>query len=379
MSGQPPSSRLLAVDGLRGLIMIFMAVDHASFFVAKIHPSDWWGVPLPRYPGALAFFTRFVSHPCAPGFFLLLGLSMFFFAESRRRLGWPEWRIRRYFLWRGLILIVFQLFVENPAWLLGPSEANVPGSPGPIWIYLGVLYALGLSMILGSFLLRLPAWILTGAGLAAILATQLLTPGAESSSRLFHPFLRAVLIPGQTGFLLVKYPVLPWLGVALLGMALGMMMARDRERAYRRILLLAAGALSLFPIVRLIGWPLGDFHAPAGSGWIAFLNLTKYPPSLAFLLITLGADLLLLALLSRNDEVLARWGKPLLVFGRTALFFYVVHLYLFGLAGLAFPQGTSLGWMYLIWSAGLVLLYSLCSWYGRFKARKAPDSIWRFF
>jgi len=124
---------------------------------------------------------------------------------------------------------------------------------------------------------------------------------------------------------------------------------------------------------------VGDFHPPAGPGWVAFLNLTKYPPSLAYLLVTLGIDLLLLAFLSRREEILKRWGKPLLVFGRTALFFYIAHLYVFALMGLAFPKGVPLGWMYLFWLGGLALLYFLCSWYARFKARKAADSVWRMF
>jgi uncharacterized membrane protein len=359
--------------------MIFMALDHASYFLAKAHSAEYWGLPLPQYQSPLAFLTRFITHPCAPGFFFLLGLSIVFFAESRRRLGWTDGRIRRYFLWRGLILIVLQQFVENIAWLLGPAKEIRPGSTGSLWIYLGVLYALGLSMIICGWLPRLRPAILGGAGLAAILMTQFLTPGAESVSRLYHPLLRATLIPGQTGFFGVKYPVIPWLGVALLGMALGRMMARDPRRAYRQAFLFGAGALVLFPIVRSIGWPVGDFHPPAGSGWIAFLNLTKYPPSLAFLLVTLGIDLFLLAFLSLNEEILKRWGKPLLVFGRTALFFYIVHLYVYGLTGLAFPKGFPMGWMYLFWLGGLVLLYFACSWYARFKARKSPDSVWRMF
>jgi uncharacterized membrane protein len=167
--------------------------------------------------------------------------------------------------------------------------------------------------------------------------------------------------------------------VALLGMTLGKTMARDPRRAYRQAFLFGTGALVLFPIVRSIGWPVGDFHPPAGPGWIAFLNLTKYPPSLAFLLVTLGIDLLLLALLSRAEEIVKRWGRPLLVFGRTALFFYIVHLYVYGLTGLAFPKGIPLSWMYLFWLGGLVLFYFLCSWYGRFKAQKTPDSVWRMF
>ena len=373
------SPRLIPVDALRGLIMIFMALDHASYFLAKAHSAEYWGLPLPQYQSSLAFLTRFVTHFCAPGFFFLLGLSIVFFAESRRRLGWPDGRIRRYFLWRGLILVGLQLFIENAAWLLGPADEIHPGSIGTLLIYLAVLYALGLSMIICGGLLRFRSSILVSAGAAAVLLTQLLTPGSESVSRLYQPLLRAILIPGQTGIMRVKYPVIPWLGVALLGMALGKTMARDPRRAYRQAFLFGSGALVLFPIVRSIGLPVGDFHPPAGPGWIAFLNLTKYPPSLAFILVTLGIDLLLLALLSRKEEILKRRGKPLLVFGRTALFFYIVHLYLYGLTGLAFPKGMPFGWMYLFWLGGLVLLFFLCSWYARFKVQKAPDSVWRMF
>ena len=376
---QPSSSRLIPVDALRGLIVIFMALDHASYFIARVHLSDWWGIPLPRYSSSLAFLTRFVTHPCAPGFFFLLGLSIVLFAESRRRLGWPDGRIRRYFLRRGLILIGLQFFAENIAWALIALRETPPGDTGPFFLYLGVLLALGTSMIICGRLLRLRTSILVAAGAAAVLLTQFLTPGSEDVSRLYHPFLRAILIPGQTGVGMVKYPIIPWLGVALLGMALGRKMVRDPKGAFRLAFLFGAGALVLFPVVRLIGWPVGDFHPPAGPGWVAFLNLTKYPPSLAFLLVTLGIDLVLLAFLSRREETLRRWGKPLLVFGRTALFFYIVHLYVFALMGLAFPKGVPLGWMYLFWMGGLVLLYFLCSWYARFKAQKAPDSLWRMF
>jgi len=217
------------------------------------------------------------------------------------------------------------------------------------------------------------------AGAAAVLLTQFLTPGSEDVSRLYHPFLRVILIPGQTGVGIVKYPIIPWLGVALLGMALGRKMVRDPKGAFRLAFLFGAGALVLFPVVRIIGTPVGDFHPPADSGWIAFLNLTKYPPSLPFLLLTLGIDLLILGLLSRSEETLKRFGKPLLAFGRAALFFYIVHLYVFALTGLALSKAVPLGWMVLFWASGLVLLYFLCSWYARFKAQKAPDSLWRMF
>jgi hypothetical protein len=106
--------------------------------------------------------------------------------------------------------------------------------------------------------------------------------------------------------------------------------------------------------------------------------VTKYPPSLVFLLLTLGIDLLLLALLSRSDSLLGQ-RSPLLIFGQVALFFYIVHLYLYALSGFAFPDGAGLGITYIAWLLGLMLLYPLCRWYGRFKAQAAPGSIWRFF
>ena len=107
--------------------------------------------------------------------------------------------------------------------------------------------------------------------------------------------------------------------------------------------------------------------------------MTKYPPSLAFIMLTLGVDLLLLALFSEAGEGLKKWGNPPLTFGRTALSFYIAHLYLYALIGLAFPMGTSLPLMYPFWAIGLLILYPLCRWYGEFKQRKAPGLVWRFF
>ena len=109
--------------------------------------------------------------------------------------------------------------------------------------------------------------------------------------------------------------------------------------------------------------------------------MTRYPPSLAYILLTLGVDLLVLALFARMETTLRHWAKPLFVFGQTALFFYLVHLYLYAVMGLTFAPagGTSLGWMYAYWAGGLVLLYLLCVWYRTFKQSTAPNSVWRFF
>jgi formate hydrogenlyase subunit 3/multisubunit Na+/H+ antiporter MnhD subunit len=111
-----------------------------------------------------------------------------------------------------------------------------------------------------------------------------------------------------------------------------------------------------------------------------FFHVTKYPPSIAFLLLNLGVILLLLSLFARVGEKAKKWGRPLLVFGQSSLFFYLLHLYLYGIIGLFFaPQGTGILWMYVFWAVGLILLYPLCLKYGRFKRKKSPESIWRFF
>jgi uncharacterized membrane protein len=143
---------------------------------------------------------------------------------------------------------------------------------------------------------------------------------------------------------------------------------------------LFAGAASiiLFLIVRTWGsW--GNFHPPQGTNLVAFLNLTKYPPSLAFILLTMGLNCLLLYSLTRWETGLEKWARPLLIFGQTALFFYLVHLYVYSLIGLAFPQGTGYGLLYLVWVIGLAALYPLCFLYRKFKGQKPLDSIWRFF
>lgn len=128
--------RLLSLDVLRGLIMVLMAVDHAGYFIGKLHPAEYWGRPLPQYTDAFSFLTRFISHPCAPGFFFLMGTGMILFAASRRKLGWSEKKIVRFFLIRGLLLIGIELFFINITWLLGMLSSKTefqsmgPGGEG---------------------------------------------------------------------------------------------------------------------------------------------------------------------------------------------------------------------------------------------------------
>lgn len=388
-AGPPPgaSARLLPIDAMRGLIMVLMAIDHASYFVARRHSSEFWGVDLPRYEAALPFVTRLVTHLCAPGFFLVMGVGMALFAVARvERAGWSGARVSRFFVSRGLLLIVLQHAIENPAWVLGEitgtgmvSRGGVAGGGSPLFLHFGVLYGLGATMVVWGLLLRLPGWAIAAIGAAAIFATQLLLPPPSDAATLYSPLVRLLLVPGHSDAWQVFYPLVPWLGVTGFGLLLGRALARgDARRVLRRTTMLGGALLGAFAAIRL-GGGFGNFHAPA-DGWIGFLNVTKYPPSLAFLTLTLGVDLLLLgALAAAGDALRSALARPLLVFGRTALFFYLLHLWVYLAIGLLAPNGTSVAMTYPAWLLGLAILYPVCVRYERFRSATPADSLWRFF
>lgn len=374
--------RLIPLDALRGLIMILMAIDHANYFVARMHPTgEFWGVPLPQYNNIAEFLTRFVTHLCAPGFFFLMGAGMVLFARSRRSIGWPDGRISRHLFIRGLILIFCQFFLENNAWVLGPVYAfHPPGDGEIVWIHFGVLAALGATMIIGTLFLRLKPALLIGLVSIILIGTQFLLPDASQADRLFSPLVLILFFPGRAGIFQAFYPVIPWLGIALFGFVFGRWLLADKSSSYRRAFFIGGIFLIAFCILRLTGG-FGNIHPPEGTGLVPFFNVTKYPPSLTFTLLTLGLCLIFMGIFSRLDRFLERWGKPLLVFGQSPLFFYILHLYLFAVVGLFFASGGGVGLavMYPIWIAGLFALYPLCRWYAKFKRKKPADSIWRFF
>ena len=154
-------------------------------------------------------------------------------------------------------------------------------------------------------------------------------------------------------------------------------------RVFRWTLIGGLLALPLFVLVRL-GGGFGNIRPVEGAGWIGFLNVVKYPPSLALLLITLGVSGILLYLFDRAGPALARWGRPLLVFGQVALFFYVTHMFIYKVLQVMWASGNGLAGvnlptMYLGWAAGLLLLYPICLIYGQFKRLMPPGSLWRLF
>jgi uncharacterized membrane protein len=379
--GQKPSSerseekasRLFAVDALRGLIIVFMALDHANHFIAQTHsPGEYFGGAFPVFFDPLAFLTRFVAQLCAPGFFFLMGAGMVLFANSRRERGWGEWRLVRHFWIRGLVLIALQLLIVNRAWELSP------GGWGVDW-YVGVLSALGGGLILGSLLLQLKPSLLVALTLVLMVGAELLTPGPDQWGPFFSQPMNVLLVPGGQGGLWVTYPVLQWLELVTFGLAFGHWLSDDPRRAFGRALKLGVAFLLAFAVLRQVDG-FGNLRPRMGDTWMDVLTVVKYPPSMTFILLTMGVNLTLLWVFYRAEERARPFLQPLQVFGQAPLCFYVLHLFLYaGLYLLLTPEGTSLLLMYPVWLLGLLLLFPVSLWYGRFKRRQPAGSLLRFF
>lgn len=370
--GNAPTARLLSIDALRGLIMILMALDHANLFVAHQHSTgEYWGGPFPQYDRVTPFLTRFVTHLAAPGFFLLMGVGMALLARRRTRQGWQRWRVSRHFLLRGALLVALQLLVINRAWALSPGGWAIE-------LYIGVFFALGWAMIIGSVLVWLRPAALVSLSLIFLMGTEYLTPDPVGWSGTFTTIERLLLVPGGDLGLWVNYPILPWLELLFLGLALGHYIDIKPKVAIRRGLVLGGGCLLAFFLIRQFNG-FGNIRPRTGEGWIEFLNPVKYPPSIAFTTLTTGLNLVLLWVFSRAEERSQPLVQGLAVFGRTPLFFYVVHLFLYaGLGRWLAPQGTTIARMLPVWVLGLLVLYPLCLWYGTVKQRQPAGSALRY-
>jgi len=357
--------------------MILMALDHTrDFFGAPgVNPTD---------PGSTALFlTRWITHFCAPVFFLLTGTSAYL---SRQR--WPGSGLPRYLLTRGAWLVVLELTVIRTLSYQFNADYQVT--------VLLVIWALGWSMIALGLLVQLPERFVLGIGLVVIAGHNMLD-GIRSS----HPLW--VILHGP-GFVLqgehtvfAAYPLIPWIGVTAVGYALGVTLDWPAERRRRLLLQLGACAIALFVLLRtlnLYGNPAPwSSQATSVATFLAFLNTSKYPPSLQFLLMTLGPALLFLrAIDARPPGVLA----PTIVYGRVPLFYYVVHFALIHLLAIVvslasngtahgmfespsldkYPFTPPPGWgfplpaVYLVWIGVVSMLYPACRWYARVKGGK---------
>lgn len=379
--------RLESIDALRGLIMVVMALDHVSFMVGRFHSGEMWAGLWTRYSGPLAFLTRFVTHLCAPGFFFLMGVGISLLVDSRRKQGWSNGRLSRLLLVRGLLLVLVSFFLELPAWAIGLAssrvealtgpESTIPGDGPPIMVFT-VLVGLGLSMVLAAAFIRFGAVVWAALAATALLASALLTPGPEDINTRYGFFTGVLLIPGVTQHVWVQYPVIPWFGIAALGVLFGRWIVHDRNSAFRSAPWLGVAGIAAALALRAYGG-FGNIRVPRDTSWIEFLNFIKYPPAPVFWLFMIGANLLLLAGLERRPW-LAPVARVLRVFGQAPLAFYLAHLWLFALVGAAaFRDGAGYLGVYVVWLVGLWPLYSVTLRYRNFKLARPIDSYWRLF
>jgi uncharacterized membrane protein len=366
------ASRLPPLDALRGLIIALMALDHANHFIAQQHsPGEYWGGPFPVYRSTLAFLTRFVTHLSAPGFFFLMGVGMVLFARSRQRGGWSKGAIVGHFLLRGGLLIGLQFLVVNRAWELSPGGWSLD-------VYVGVLFALGGAMILGSLVLWLRPEGLLALTAVLVLGAELLTPDPSLWNQMFQPLSRLLIVPGGNLELWVNYPILPWLELVTFGMVFGHWLVDNAGRAFERALKLGVTFILAFLVLRTLDG-FGNIRPQEGDIWIDFLNLVKYPPSITFNLLTMGVNLIFVGLFAQASGKLQGYFQPLVVFGRVPLFFYLTHLFLYVGIGRLLPGATGIPGMVPYWLLVLLILYPLCLWYGQLKHRQPANSILRFF
>lgn len=375
----PGRIRLESVDIVRGVIMIFMALDHTRDFfgVTGFSPSDPAQTTIPL------FFTRWITHFCAPVFFLLTGTGAYL---SLRRKSKRE--LSQFLFTRGLWLI----FLELTLFRCFGFQFNF----GYHVTLLNVLWALGWAMIALSVLVHLPGSLTTAFGLVMIAGHNLLDRIQSSNAiwSILHSPNFIMENPQHSVF--VGYPLIPWLGVTAVGYSLGQVYAWKRQR--RRTLLFRAGLglTAAFVILRGIN-VYGDpvpwtTQKSAAFTVLSFLNTNKYPPSLLFLLMTLGPALVFLWVI---DGRTPQFLRPALIFGRVPMFYYLLHMPLIHLIAVAvcyaryahvhwmfesptisqFPFTHPPGWgfslpiVYLIWASVVIGLYPLCRCFAAVKQR----------
>ena len=362
--------RLLSIDVLRGLLIVLMALDHANYMVALRHsPGEHWGGYFPVYSDPLAFVNRFVTHLCAPGFFFLMGVGMLLFAESRRAKGWTTLQVLRHFWIRGALLIAMQFLIVNRIWKM--SSPPFPDT------YVGVLVALGGTMILGSLFIRLKPTYLALLSLVLFVGMEFAHPDPSQWGLIFDMPLGLIFgYSGGDNALWVNFPILPWLELVPFGMLFAHWLRKDSREAMHRGLVLGVVFLLLFWIVRAVDG-FGNIRPRAGDSWIDYLNVVKYPPSMTFTLLTMGLNLALLWLISKVEQ--SKLLTPLAIFGRAPFFSYLVHLLIYvAMGNLLTPNGTSVAGVYPYWVLGLLILLPLAWGFGQWKHTQSPPSLLRF-
>jgi uncharacterized membrane protein len=382
--------RLYSVDAVRGIVMVVMALDHVrDFFHAyakALDPTD------PAKTWTALFFTRWATHFCAPTFVFLAGAGAFL---SARR-GRTKRELARFLLTRGLWLIVLELTVVRFGWVFNLDYHLV---------FVQVIWAIGWAMVALAGLVFLPTRAVAAVGLLMIFLHNALDGvGSQSLGPLGWLWVllheQGVLAPRPGFVIFVAYPLVPWVGVMALGYAFGELLTLERRRRRRLLVATGGAAFALFVLLRAAN-VYGDPTpwVAQGRGWwytlLSFLNTQKYPPSLLFLLMTLGPAVVAVALFDREGGP-GRVVRPFVVFGRVPLFYYLLHVPLIHLVAVLFayakygraewlfmnwpppgaPQpeppgyGYDLWAVYLIWLGVVAALYPLCRWFAAVKSRR---------
>lgn len=380
-----PPRRLASVDVLRGVVMILMTLDHVRDYLgdAATSPTNLATTTVPL------FLTRWVTHFCAPVFFLLTGTGAYLMS---RRTGTAS--LSRFLVTRGIWLILLETVILR---CLG-YQFNVDFRVTLFFI----LWAIGWSMITLAALVRLPLVVSLIFGLVLIVGHNLLDGVSASALGIPAPLWlvlhqQGLLLRGPEHFILVAYPLIPWIGVTAVGYALGPVFEWTADERRRFLWRAGLGITLAFFALRwfnLYGDPQ-PWTARASSAFTAlsYLNTTKYPPSLLFLLMTLGPALLFLRSI---DARIPRWLLPAEVLGRVPLFYFVLHVVLIHLIALAvcwyrygdvhwvfesptpdkYPFTQPPGWplpllyIYAFWWLVVLMLWPICRWFAAVKARR---------
>ena len=376
------SRRVDSVDLLRGLVMILMALDHTRDFIGNVAATP---TNLAATTGAL-FMTRWVTHFCAPTFSLLSGVGAYLMLRRRttRELSW-------FLLTRGVWLIVLEVTVARFFWQFN-LDYHVT--------FLTVLWALGWSMIVLSALVHLPANVVAAIAIALIALHNLTDGIAQPTSEGLRLLMTVLHRPGPLfarpgTIVFIGYPLVPWIAIMALGYSLGQVYSWPAER--RRAFLLRTGLAMVAVFVALrVANIYGDprpwsTQKTALFTVLSFINVTKTPPSLLFVLITVGPALLFLRW---SDASTPRFLRPALTIGRVPMFYFLAHVLVihliatvaaiarYGSAAIATQSPTldkypmtqppdwpaSLPVVYATWVLALLILFPLCRWYARYKA-----------
>lgn len=389
-------SRIQSIDVLRGIVMVIMALDHVRDFFFKANIVGG-GASVAMDPTNLAtttpalFFTRWITHFCAPTFIFLAGTSVFLMGQKK-----TKFELGIFLIKRGFWLVFVELVIITFGWTYNPLF-NV--------FILQVIWAIGISMIFLGLVVQLPFWLIFSLGVIIVFGHNLLDyPEINKSLKggiiadlvYFSNF--SVYNLDKNHLVFIVYAFLPWLGLMMLGYCFGKLYNKPVDHLWRRKMLLVMGTvlIVLFIIIRLLkgyGDPVPMSQQARGSvfTFLSFLNVNKYPPSLAFLCMTIGPGMIALALLEKIQNSVTRF---FVVYGRVPMFYYILHFYIIHtIAILVFfaqgfstdkivtpnnpflfkPPGFGFGLLgvYAVWLFVFLVLYPLCKKYDRYKSTHA--------